>query len=275
MHKQQGFSWRIFISLALAASFLMLLVSGIVLYLAPPGRIANWSDWMILGLSKSAWQHQHTIFGYAFALLSLFHLFAINWKAFLSYLKSKASGSLSHPVELLLTLLLTLLFGFGTHLRWQPFEAVVQLGETLSESWEPAAGAPPVPHAETMSIAELSRQPAVGRSVDELLKALEAAGIPGASPERTLGDLAQANAMTASALYDRIVGKSKQVRSEGFGRTTLAVIAEEAGISPQSLQLALSSRGIEAETGETMRAIAAKNGAEVQELRNVIEEIVR
>ena len=109
----------------------------------------------------------------------------------------------------------------------------------------------------------------------QVLKALEAAGIPGASPERTLGDLAQANAMTASALYDRIVGKSKQVRSEGFGRTTLAVIAEEAGISPQSLQLALSSRGIEAETGETMRAIAAKNGAEVQELRNVIEEIVR
>jgi hypothetical protein len=72
-----------------------------MLYISPPGRVANWTDWRLFGLGKSEWQQQHIIFSFAFAILSLFQLFIINWKPFLCYLKTKASEGLKHRGELL------------------------------------------------------------------------------------------------------------------------------------------------------------------------------
>ena len=98
---KKSFSWRVFISFGLFIAVLMMLVSGVILYISPPGRVANWTDWRMIGLTKRGWQNQHVIFGFAFLILSLFHLFFINWKAFLSYLKSKTNEGLKSPGELL------------------------------------------------------------------------------------------------------------------------------------------------------------------------------
>ena len=46
------FNFRALTSLTLLWMFLALLVSGVVLYIAPPGRIAHWTDWALLGLTK-------------------------------------------------------------------------------------------------------------------------------------------------------------------------------------------------------------------------------
>lgn len=272
------FSWRIFISLGLTTSFLMLLASGIVLFIAPPGRVANWTGWQILGLSKSSWQDQHTLFGLAFAVLSVFHLFVINWKAFFGYLKSKASKGLSHPVELSLILALTLLFGVGTALHLQPFSSVTALGEKLKGGWEAGTTEPPVPHAETMTLEELALQPSVGRSAPEILEALRAAGLEAASTTETLGDIARRSGITASEAYRLVMPEGKRVEKvekAGFGRKTLRAVAEEHGVSPESLRLALGMRGIQATEGETMRQVAESNGIGVPDLRSTVEEILR
>ncbi len=130
----RSFSWRSFTSFGLFLSFLMILVSGVILYIFP-GRAPGFV-WELCGLSKPAWQNQHIIFGFAFSILSLCHLFFINWKAFFSYLKSKAKAGLQSPGELLVILLLFLLFGFGTYFKVQPFSGFLELGESISNSWD-------------------------------------------------------------------------------------------------------------------------------------------
>ncbi len=157
---KKTFSWRVFTSFGLFLSFFMLLVSGVVLYIFParsPGVL-----WTLGGLTKPAWQDQHIIFGFAFSLLSLGHLFLVNWHAFLSYLKAKATRGMQRPAELLTILVLTLVVGFGTWFGIQPFSAILDFGKKISNSWEPKEKEAPKPFAEQLSLAELSQPMASG-----------------------------------------------------------------------------------------------------------------
>ncbi|MBN1279957.1 MAG: DUF4405 domain-containing protein [Chlorobium sp.] len=274
---KKKFSWRIFISFALLLSFLMLLVSGVILYIAPPGRVANWTDWRMLGLTKTGWSNQHAIFGFAFAILSIFHLFFINWKAFLSYLKTKTAQGLKSPAELFSSIFLALLCGFGTFYAIQPFEAIIDFGNNVSASWEKRESQPPVPHAETMTLVELARQPGLGGDADALKSRLEQAGFTVGSVEETLGDIAVANRTTAEKLYKHIAPAQQgntRLPAEGFGRKTLQEIADSASVSPTSLQLALRQKGVEAEASMTMKTIAEKNGIDMKQLRTMIETMI-
>jgi magnesium-transporting ATPase (P-type) len=130
------FSWRIFTSFGLFLSFFMILISGVILYIGPSGRGPGAMGWSMIGLTKPEWQNQHIIFGFAFSLIALFHLFAINWKAFFSYLKAKSSEGVRAPGELLAIIVLSLLFGIGTYHKVQPFSGVLEFGRTISKSWE-------------------------------------------------------------------------------------------------------------------------------------------
>jgi hypothetical protein len=131
----KSFSWRAFISLGLFISFIMLLLSGVILYVGPSGKGAPGVVWEIIGLTKQGWQKQHIIFGFTFAILSLFHLSAMNWKTFFSYLKSKTTAGISRPVELAVIVLLALFVGIGTHFDLKPFSSVLDFGKTISKSW--------------------------------------------------------------------------------------------------------------------------------------------
>jgi len=155
---KKSFSWRVFTSFGLFLSFFMLLVSGVMLYIFParsPGVI-----WELGGLTKPAWQDQHIIFGFAFSLLSLGHLFLVNWHAFLSYLKAKATRGMQRPAELLTILVLTLVVGFGTWFGIQPFSAILEFGKHISNSWEPKEKEAPKPVVEQLTLAELLQQEA-------------------------------------------------------------------------------------------------------------------
>ena len=133
---KQAFSWRIFISFGLSLSFVILLVSGVLLYIFPGSRGNSGFVWEMLGLTKPDWQNQHIIFGFAFSILGLFHLLVINGKAFFSYIKNKTTEGLNRPIELLIILLLGLLFGVGTFFKTQPFLSILKLGKSISKSFD-------------------------------------------------------------------------------------------------------------------------------------------
>ncbi len=157
---KKSFSWRVFTSFGLFLSFFMLLVSGVILYIFP-GRTPGFI-WEMGGLTKPAWQNQHIIFGFAFSLLSLGHLFLINWHAFLSYLKTKTTQGMERPAELLTILMLSLVVGFGTFFNILPFSAILEFGKKISNSWTPKEKQAPKPFVERLSLAELSQQEAPG-----------------------------------------------------------------------------------------------------------------
>ena len=152
----KSFNWRVFTSFGLFLSFFMLLVSGVILYIFPersPGVV-----WAMGGLTKPAWQNQHIIFGFAFSLLSLGHLFLINWHAFFSYLKTKTAQGISRPAELLIIIILSLFVGIGTWFGIQPFSGILEFGRGISKSWEHKPEQAPLNHAELIVSPEISQQ---------------------------------------------------------------------------------------------------------------------
>ncbi len=275
---KKSFRWRVFISFGLFIALFMMLVSGVILYISPPGRVANWTDWRLIGLTKTGWRNQHLIFGFAFTLLSLFHLFLVNWKAFLCYLKTKTAEGVRPPTELLAILLFSSFFGVGTYYGLEPFSAIIQFGNRISSSWEVQEKRAPIPHAELMTLTELSQQPGMGGDPEALKAKLEKAGLIVASSKETLAAIAEANGMAAERVYEMLApeeqGKSK-LGGKGFGRRTLQQIADESGVSATSLQLALRQKGIEAKTDTPLKTIVEENNIEMRELRQLLETMIR
>ncbi|MDP4856108.1 MAG: DUF4405 domain-containing protein, partial [Desulfobacterales bacterium] len=75
---------RKIVSLTALLSSLLLLVTSIVLYIVPQGRVAYWADWRLLGLTKTEWTNIHVNFGLLFFVSALLHVY-YNWKPIVSY----------------------------------------------------------------------------------------------------------------------------------------------------------------------------------------------
>ena len=68
------FHFRGFVSLFLMLAFLVLSVSGVVLYVTPRGRVANWTGWTMLSLEKQTWQSVHVGIALLFLVGAVLHL---------------------------------------------------------------------------------------------------------------------------------------------------------------------------------------------------------
>ena len=175
----------------------------------------------MIGLTKRGWQNQHIIFGFTFLILSMFHLFFINWRAFLCYLKSKTCNGLNNPRELLIIIVLSLLLGAGTYFGLQPFSAIIKFGDAISSSWERQERQAPVPHAELMTLTELAEQPGLGGDAADLKAKLEKAGLTVVSVEETLTEIAAENKIAAEKVYAFIAPAETEGRGgqgQGFGK---------------------------------------------------------
>jgi len=53
--KEKKFYWKSFNSFGLLYSFIIMSLTGLVLYITPPGWIANWTTWILIGLDKEEW----------------------------------------------------------------------------------------------------------------------------------------------------------------------------------------------------------------------------
>ena len=133
-----------------------MIVSGVILYIAPPGRIAKWTFIPILGLEKDQWQALHTIFTFLFIIANGFHLY-FNWKSFLSYLSDKRKQVFRLRRELLSTIVVVIGIFYLVLLNVQPFKTVMDFGESMKNEWSIDSSEPPVPHAEEMTISELAK----------------------------------------------------------------------------------------------------------------------
>ena len=92
MEQKKKTNIRAITSLTITLSFALMAFSGIILYLSPKGRVANWTGWTMAGLGKESWGGVHTTIGILFLLASALHLL-YNWKVFLNYLKKPFASS--------------------------------------------------------------------------------------------------------------------------------------------------------------------------------------
>ena len=288
---KKNFSWKAFISFGLTYLFIILLVSGIMLYLSPPGRYAHWVDWKILGFTKEKWQALHVIFSFTFVILSVFHLFVMNWKSFISYFKSKKRNGINKKREFYWSTIITLAFFFGIFFSVPPFVYVTDFGEYLTQSWEQEEDEPPIPHTELLTLDELAEQLDFN-SIDELTRKFEIHDIKYDNTDvQTLQEIAHLNGFTPIEIYEQITRKggtsvgrgsdrqSGQGRGQsggggggGIGRKTIDDFATDEGLSIDEVLFILKENNIDAQKGQTLRDIGENNDIEARDIHNFFNE---
>lgn len=133
--------WRSLVSFYLLFAGVAMLISGLVLYVAPQGRVAHSTGWQLLGLGKEQWESVHTLFSYTGAIFGIAHLI-LNWKVLLNYLRTRTHRAYRLRAELVIALLLAVIVGIGSALHLPPFGAVMDWSETLKDSWDTKAALP-------------------------------------------------------------------------------------------------------------------------------------
>lgn len=273
----QKFNWKSFVSFALFWTFLIIVLSGIVLFVAPPGRISNWTNWTLLGFTKSQWQSVHTIITFSFAILSIFHLFFLNWNVFWSYIRKKSTAGFARYREFLISTLLVILFFAGAWFKFQPFGAVMEYGESLKNGWEVNGPPSPVAHAELLTVEQLSLK-YLSVNPDTVLRLIREDGWKVSGSQQTLAQIGEFNQITPSELYNRILAKTKSniknvdtgLPVQGIGRKTVKELSVELGKDVQVILRQLEAAGIKASSEDKIRAVAENAGISPVELYNLV-----
>jgi hypothetical protein len=270
--KKNKFKFRAFTALIVLWSFIIENVTGIVLYIVPPGRIAHWTNWKLWGFTKEQWAALHTIFGYIFLIFAVIHIY-YNWKPILNYIKKKVKAGLRMRMELTVSLIISILVFVATAVSIPPFSTVMDFGTKMKNSWEESSQEPFVPHAEEMSLEEFIEQ--IGIPQDEALKLLENKGIRVQNPSLSIKDIASDHNTSPVAIYEILEKEpaKKKQSGRGYGWKTLENVAQELGIPLQDIMTFLQSEGIEAKKDDVIRDVAEKNGMTPYELVEMIQKL--
>lgn len=279
MSKQKkGFNLRSFTTFSLVISTIIMSLSGFILYIAPPGRIANWGTWKLMLFTKTEWQALHTIFSYLFFILFVIHLFFVNWKTFLTYFKSKIRAGLNRKWELAAAVLLSGVVFAGTLRSWAPFGPVMRFGEKVKEGWENKIETPGVLHMENYTLEQVAKMLDT-IPVTDLRMTLERNDIRLKEKDTTLRQIAERNATTPAKVYNILATQyNKNVvntesgtgSGQGFGRYTLETIARNSGKDVSELIALLKEKGIDAKPETNLRDIASQLQAPPREVYEML-----
>lgn len=274
--RKKVFQFRAFVSLLTAFSFVLAVLTGSILFVTPPGRIANWSGWTLWGFTKHQWIALHIWFCVLLVIASLFHLF-LNFRPIVNYLKITASKTYHFRFEWITALVVCALVFAGTHTRTKPFSSLLAFQDEVKSSWEERSSTGPAAHAELWSLQQLAEE--TNTPLETILSNL---GVD--SAEITLAQLAEQTGQTPNELYSIALGQSQQPGSrrggsggeggggqgQGFGRMTLEQICQQYGLDPEAAIQALQAEGITAEPDMTMRQIADQHNLHPSRLREIL-----
>jgi hypothetical protein len=273
MEVNKKFSWKIFVSFSLFLSFLVIFISGLILYVAPAGRVSNWVNWKLFGFTKEQWQAMHTLFSYTFVVLSILHLFTYNWKTFWYYIKTKTKAGLNKKRELYTSILLFVLIFGGTYFEIPPFSSTMDLGAYLKESWEDKKDVAPIPHAELLTLEELSKQ-IEGVDLSQMENRLKNNHIKYENTEQTLSEIAKVNNLAPIEIYKIVTKSASEIEGKaggGIGRKTISDFATENGKNTDSLLVILKNAGYEAKADQTLKEIADEYDIKPYDLYELIK----
>lgn len=193
---------RAFTSLLSLWGFLIMAATGVVLYIVPQGRIAYWTEWTLLGLTKEQWGAVHVLSMFLFLGAIGFHLY-FNWKPLIGYLKSRVTKRFGARRELGTSLLVAWVFIVSGLLSMGPLGYLLDLEDTIKDSWVASPDdEPPFGHAELLRLDAFCKKTRI--PIHAALSVLEAAGYEGVTPERTLVELARENGTSPRDLYLQI-----------------------------------------------------------------------
>lgn len=281
VNRRLKFRFRALTSVLITSAFLVLLVSGIILFAAPPGRVANWTNWALLGLRKSEWAGLHITFSALFLLAAILHL-VFNWRPLVGYFRLRLGEAAGLRWEWAVALVLAIAVYAGTRANVAPFSSLIAYSESWRESWETPRQRAPIPHAELLTLQELADKAVVNMTI--VSNRLDARGIKGFATNTVVRDLASQSGISAQQLFEIMTatsaaspsakapaagektghnagrGRGAEGGGGGPGRKTLAEYCADEGLDLQATLKRLEAKGIKAGTNVTLREIAVNNG---------------
>ncbi len=258
---------RKIVSLTSLLAFVCTALSSVVLFIAPQGRVAYWSDWRLWGLGREQWSDLHITLGTLFLAALILHAY-YNWGPILSYLRDRARRVTGLTPAFAVALGLCLVTVLGTLGGVPPFSSLLSLADHFKDRAARTYGEPPYGHAELSSLKTFASR--VDLDLDEVLARLRAAGLRLDGPQDTLLRIADANGLAPQDVYRAMLPEQGAAGAKpaglpadpppGTGARTLADLCAAYGLNlPQTLR-GLADQGIRAEAGRTVKEIASDNG---------------
>jgi hypothetical protein len=262
-------------SLVTAVSFLIMTFTGTVAYIMPHGRIAYWTDWRLLGLSKTCWENIHILGGLLFLVAICFHVY-FNWTSLTSYLVDKTRQALNLKKEMALSLVVAFWVVMSAVLHLPPLSYVLDLNDYVKASWIVNKDyEPPFGHAERLSFKTFCRK--LNIPLDKAKADLEANRIRITDNGESLAEIAKHNGITPMKLYSFIEhlepaitppadvtsltpeAVEERFAGTGIGRKNVTEIAGLLNMDPTEIKARLRALKIEVKEGEALRKAAERN----------------
>ena len=257
-------------SLTALLSFAILMLTSIILYIVPPGRVAYWAEWHLWGLSKTEWDNIHITIGILFLITACLHIY-YNWKPMVSYLKNQARKIRIFTKEFNAALVLTLFVTLFTYFELPPVFWLIDANTAIKDAASRKYGEPPYGHAELSSLKSFCAK--MQLDVETSLNQLKAAGMIVDDAGQSIAEIAARNQQTPQQIY---LAMQPAVLSDngaddsgpavlpdnppaGFGNQALSKICAHYQLNPDHVLQALSRENIIAEPDMTIRMIAGKN----------------
>ena len=119
-------------------SFLVMLLSGLMLTVAPRGATANAIDWQLLGLTRGGWEAVHLSTALVFSVFALWHI-VLHWPVIVNFTFGTSLHPHGHRIEALTVMLIVTALLITAILDLPPSSWLVDLnGYFKREFWEVA-----------------------------------------------------------------------------------------------------------------------------------------
>lgn len=268
-----------------SVAFLLMLLTSIILYIVPQGRVAYWADWRLWGLTKTDWGNIHINLGLLFLIALFLHIY-YNWKPLISYLKNKAKKIKVFTPEFNIALIIVIVFTAGTYLLVPPFSWVMSLNEHFKDTGAEKYGEPPYGHAELSSLKTFTKK--MNLDLAKSMELLDKAGYTAENSDITLDTIARRYNIAPQLIYQTIQpatiiaaqkpGDNKHLPESvqpGTGNLTLADFCTQFNLNMKLVVRELKKQGIEASEELTLKKIATQNKTSPTDVYERIKNIVQ
>lgn len=200
-------------SLALLLSGVILVVSSVALFIAPPAHVAFFSAWRLAGLSKPQWNALHLVGGVFFILGVLLHTF-YNWRAMMLYLRGRERRVAVFTTPFITALVLTAAMCVCSILFLPPARQIMHLGHTINQKHLRTYSVFPCGDLKMYTLTKVSRY--LGVDTNWLVDVLQENGIAVSSIKQSIYEIAQQNGIAPQSVLNVILVSLHSARMEGF-----------------------------------------------------------
>jgi len=265
--------------------FLIMSITGLVLYVVPEGRVAYWITWTMLGLSKTDWGNIHILSSILFIVAGAFHIY-FNWRPLINYFKKKTKAGINLKRELVLSSVLSVWIVIGSIWPHPPLSYLLDFNEWLKKTWVVEDDyEPPFGHAELMSLNTFTQKMDI--DLDKALAEFRKNGIIIENIRETLENIGKANNISPMNLYllikkfepapdpqkqNSYTPESIEVEfmGTGFGNKTIGSICDRLGLDTTIALNRLEAVGLSANINEIIKSVAERYDTEAIEVMKVM-----